>query len=401
MESFSERDKHYMSAALRLAERGRYTVGVNPMVACVIVRDDTIVGEDYHRRSGEAHAEVLALRKAAAAARAATVYVTLEPCVHHGKPPPCVPALIAAKVRRVVVAMLDPNPLVHGRGVAALRAAGIQVACGLFEDRARTLNRGFVSRMVRKRPWLRLKSAISLDGRIALASGESAWISSAESRRDVQFWRARSGALLTTSRSVRADNPQLNVRLSAAALGIEGAVRQPLRVVLDTRLSTSPTARIYAPLDTPAAKTIVAVGEQTMSSKRVDEFARRGVELLAVPTVKSSPAKSPIDQSPSGQSPTSQSKLDLAKCLELLAARYHINEVQVEAGGVLFAAIVAANLCDELLLYIAPCLLGAEAKSLAQFDDVIETMQARFNFSYKAVTQIGGDLRILAEPCPH
>jgi len=388
MGSFSERDQHYMSAALRLAERGRYTVGINPMVACIIVRDDTIVGEDYHRRSGEAHAEVLALAQAAAAARGATVYVTLEPCVHQGKTPPCVPALIAASVRRVVIAMLDPNPVVHGRGVAALRSAGIQVACGLLEDRARALNRGFVSRMERKRPWLRLKSAMSLDGRVALASGESAWISSEASRRDVQFWRARSGALLTTSRTVHADNPQLNVRLDAATLGIEGAVRQPQRVVLDTRLSTSPTARIYAPNYTPDAPTVVAVGEQTikqaMSVERVGEFERHGVELLAVPTTAS---------------PSGKSTIDLTKCLQLLAERHSINEVQVEAGGVLFAAIVKANLCDELLLYIAPCLLGARAKSLAQFDHVIETMQARFNFNYKAVTQIGGDLRILAAPC--
>jgi len=379
MGQFSERDAHYMSRALHLAARGRYTVGVNPMVGCVVVRDDTIIAEDYHRRTGEAHAEVLALTQAAEAASGATVYVTLEPCVHQGRTPPCMPALIEAKVGRVVISMLDPNPKVHGLGVAQLKSAGIPVEYGLLADQAYALNRGFISRMERNRPWLRLKSAISLDGHIALGSGKSAWISSSEARRDVQFWRAQSSALLTSGRTVNADNPQLNVRLSADELTIEDPVRQPLRVVLDSQLSTSPSARIYR----ADAKTLVVVCEQTVADARVEEFERCGVEVLPVKAIAS----------------RIESRIDLAALLGLLAERYEINEIQVEAGGVLFGAIIEADLCDELLLYIDPCLLGAESKKLAQFDDIIQTMEERIDFNYKEVTRIGKDIRVLAEPC--
>ena len=376
MEQFSERDRHYMSRALALARRGCYTVGANPMVGCVIVRDDKIIAEDYHRRTGEAHAEALALADAAGDANSATVYVTLEPCVHQGRTAPCVPALIEAKVKRVVIAMQDPNPLVHGRGVSELKAAGMQVEEGLFAEQARDLNRGFISRIERGRPWLRLKSAISLDGHIALSSGKSAWISSEEARRDVQFWRARSSALLTSSRTVCADDPQLNVRLDAETLGIGGAVRQPLRIVLDSQLSTSPAARIYH----SDAKSIVVCCDSAMSKVRRSEFEQRGVEVLSIKTVKS--------------------RIPLLELLEILAERYEVNEIQVEAGGVLLGAIIDADLCDELLLYIAPCLLGAGSKKLAEFDEMIQTMEERINFSYKEVMNVGKDIRMLLEPCP-
>ena len=374
MEQFSERDQYYMSRALVAAAHGRYTVGANPMVGCIIVRDDKVVAESYHRRSGEAHAEVLALAEANDNARDATVYVTLEPCVHQGRTPPCVTPLIEAAIKRIVIAMSDPNPLVSGQGIATLKAAGIQVEFGLFAEQARSLNRGFVSRMERRRPWLRLKSAISLDGHVALGSGKSAWISSDEARHDVQFWRARSSAILTSNRTVDADDPQLNVRLDAETLGIEGAVRQPLRVVLDSRLSTSPSAKIY----NPNAKTVV-VCDQAMPKARISEFEKQGVEVLTVAT--------------------SKSRIALDELLEILAVQYEVNEIQVEAGGVLFGAIIEADLCDELLLYIAPCLLGAESKKLAKFDDVIQTMEERINFSYKEVTNVGTDIRVLAEPC--
>ena len=376
MQRFSEHDQHYMSKALALAELGRYTVGANPMVACMVVQDDQVVAEAYHRCTGEAHAEPLALAQAGDNARDATVYVTLEPCVHQGRTPPCVPALIEAKVKRVVIAMQDPNPLVHGQGISELKAAGIQVEHGLFSDQARNLNRGFVSRIERGRPWLRLKSAISLDGHIALSSGKSAWISSEEARRDVQFWRAQSSALLTSGRTVQADNPQLNVRVTAEDLGIEGTVRQPLRVVLDSRLSTSPEAKIY----NSDAETVVVCCEGVTTEARQNEFERRGVKILSMPTPKS--------------------RIPLLKLLETLADQHEINEIQVEAGGVLFGAIVEAGLCDELLLYVAPCLLGAESKKLAEFDNVIQTMEERINFSYKEVTNIGKDVRVLLEPCP-
>ena len=374
MEQFSERDQYYMSRALVAAAHGRYTVGANPMVGCIIVRDDKVVAESYHRRSGEAHAEVLALAEANDNARDATVYVTLEPCVHQGRTPPCVTPLIEAAIKRIVIAMPDPNPLVSGQGITTLKAAGIQVEFGLFAEQARSLNRGFVSRMERRRPWLRLKSAISLDGHVALGSGKSAWISSDEARHDVQFWRARSSAILTSNRTVDADDPQLNVRLDAETLGIEGAVRQPLRIVLDSRLSTSPSAKIY----NSDAKTVV-VCDQAASKARIGAFEKQGVEVLTVAT--------------------SKSRIALDELLEILAVQYEVNEIQVEAGGVLFGAIIEADLCDELLLYIAPCLLGAESKKLAKFDDVIQTMEERINFSYKEVTNVGTDIRVLAEPC--
>ena len=363
-----------MSRALTLAAGGRYTVGGNPMVGCVIVRNDQIVAENYHRRIGDAHAEPLALAEAGDAAHDATVYVTLEPCVHHGRTPPCVPSLIEAKVKRVVIAMSDPDRRVNGQGIAALKAAGIQVEHGLLAEQAQTLNRGFVSRVTRGRPWLRLKSAISLDGHIALACGASAWISGPQARRDVQFWRAQSGALLTSNRTVEIDNPQLNVRLDAKALGIEGAVRQPLRVVLDSRLSTSPTAKIY----NSDAQTII-VCDKEVAKESMAKMEKHGIEILPVPTIKS--------------------RIVLTELLSTLAEQYEINEIQVEAGSVLFGAIVAADLCDELLLYIAPCMLGAGSLTLARFDDVIKTMDDRINFSYKEVKHIGEDIRILAEPC--
>ena len=375
MEQFAESDRYYMSRALALAERGLCTVGANPMVGCVIVRDDKIIAEDYHRRTGEAHAEVLALASARGDADDATVYVTLEPCVHQGRTLPCVPALIEAKVKRVVIAMQDPNPLVNGQGVSGLKAAGIQVEDGLFAEQARDLNRGFVSRIERGRPWLRLKSAISLDGHIALSSGKSAWISSEKARRDVQFWRARSSALLTSSRTVCADDPQMNVRLDAETLNIDGAVRQPLRIVLDSRLSTSPAAKIY----NSDAKTIVVCCDSAASKTRRSEFKKRGVEVLSIKTKKS--------------------RIPLLELVEILAERYEVNEIQVEAGGVLFGAIIEADLCDELLLYIAPCLLGTESKKLAEFDDMIQTMDERINFSYKETMNIGKDIRVLLEPC--
>lgn len=375
MQQFTERDRYYMSEALALAERGRYTAGANPMVGCVIVRDDKIVAADYHRRTGEAHAEVLALAGLAGDASSATVYVTLEPCVHQGRTPPCTPALIGANVKRVVIAMQDPNPLVHGQGISELKAAGIQVEYGLFAEQARNLNRGFVSRIERGRPWLRLKAAISLDGYIALSSGESTWISSEDARRDVQFWRARSSALLTGSGTIRADNPQLSVRLDSETLDIDGAVRQPLRIVLDSRLSTSPEAKIYG----TGAKTVVVCCDSTESKARSSEFEKRGVEVLFIKTVKS--------------------RIPLLELSEILAERYEINEIQVEAGGILFGAIIEAGLCDELLLYIAPCLLGVGSKGLAEFNDTIRTMEERINFSYKEVVNVGNDIRVLLEPC--
>ncbi len=239
-------DTEHMQRALRLAERGLYTTDPNPRVGCVIVRDGTVVGEGWHRRAGEPHAEILALRQAAERAAGATVYVTLEPCSHHGKTPPCADALADAGVARVVAAMQDPNPAVAGSGFEYLRSRGIDVESGLLEDAARALNPGFVSRMERGRPFVRVKLAMSMDGRTAMASGESRWISSEASRADVQRLRARSSVILTGIDTVLHDDPSLNVRLSAAQLGIDGEVRQPHRVVIDSRLRFPPNAKMLA-----------------------------------------------------------------------------------------------------------------------------------------------------------
>ncbi|MGL4185965.1 MAG: bifunctional diaminohydroxyphosphoribosylaminopyrimidine deaminase/5-amino-6-(5-phosphoribosylamino)uracil reductase RibD, partial [Thiotrichaceae bacterium] len=219
-----------MALALQLAKRGLYTTQPNPRVGCVIVKQGQIVGEGWHERAGEPHAEVYALQQAAEQARDADVYVTLEPCAHFGRTPPCANALVQAGVKRVVVAMLDPNPLVSGKGLAILQQAGIETAIGLLETEARALNPGFISVMQRKRPYIRLKSAMSLDGRTAMVSGESVWITGEAARRDVQFWRAQAGAVLTGINTVLFDDPSLNVRLTAAELGIQGNVRQPVRV---------------------------------------------------------------------------------------------------------------------------------------------------------------------------
>ena len=371
-------DAYFMCKALALARRGLYTAHPNPRVGCVVVRPDgsggRIVGRGFHDVAGGAHAEIVALHEAGEAARGATAYLTLEPCSYHGRTPPCSDALIKAGVARVVAAMRDPNPRVNGAGLAALREAGVAVGCGLLREEAEHLNRGFASRMTRGRPWVRVKSAISMDGRSALASGESAWISGEASRRDVQFWRARSDALVTGGGTVTHDDPRLDVRLTAADLGVRGEVRQPLRVVLDGDLKTEPTARIYA----REGKAVVAACRA--AAPRARAFHERGVEVLAFDT--------------------DERRVPLAALLKTLAARFEINEVQVEGGEVLAGALIEAGLCDELLLYVAAHLLGHTGKGLARFDNIVESMGQRTEFRYRDVRMIGDDLRITAEPCP-
>lgn len=396
-------DAYFMCKALALARRGLYSAHPNPRVGCVIARDGRVVGEGFHRETGGEHAEIAALHKAGAAARGATAYLTLEPCAHHGRTPPCSEALARAGIARVVAAMEDPNPRVSGAGLAALRDAGIDTETGLFADEARRLNRGFISRMTRRRPWVRIKSAISLDGRIALASGDSAWISGEASRRDVQFWRAQSGALLTGSGTVLHDNPRLTVRLSAEDLGVAGEVRQPMRVVVDGALQTSPSAQVYAPgaavafcsgangsgagggsadnngADADSAPGGSAPATTAATSAKHAEFTARGIEMLAFNGARHVP---------------------LAALLETLAGRFEINEVQVESGAGLGGALIEAGLCDELLLYLAPHLLGDSGRGLAQFGDIIESMDRRREFQYQDIRMTGNDIRIVARPCP-
>ena len=368
-QGFSADDHARMAHALRLAERGAFTTRPNPMVGCVLVREGDVVGEGWHQRKGGSHAEVVALQAAGERARGATAYVTLEPCAHVGSTGPCADALIEAGVARVVAAMRDPFPQVDGAGFERLRAAGIGVECGLMEDQARALNRGFLSRMERGRPWVRVKLASSLDGRTALANGESKWISGEASRRDVMRWRARSGAILTGSGTVLADDPQLTVRFDADGPDAGQAFVPPLRVVLDPGLAT---------------------------------VARGRVREGDAPTlyVHASDAKPPAGlQAERAAVPSRGGALELAAVLELLARR-GVNEVQVEAGATLAGAFIAVGLADEVLLYVAPVLLGGEGRPL--FGGLrIEDMAQRLALDLVETVRIGQDLRLLLHPRSH
>jgi diaminohydroxyphosphoribosylaminopyrimidine deaminase/5-amino-6-(5-phosphoribosylamino)uracil reductase len=425
---FTATDHAHMARALRLAERGLYTTQPNPRVGCVIAHGETIVGEGWHERAGEPHAEVIALRAAGERARGATAYVTLEPCAHFGRTPPCADALVAAGVGRVIAAAEDPNPRVNGGGFEKLRNAGVGCATGLLREPARELNRGFFSRMECERPWVRVKLAMSLDGRTALADGSSKWITGDAARADVQRWRARSSAILTGSGTVLADNPRLTVRAAPASdidantvdplspdeVGGEGwgegAARQshqrncsaeripliqpspaselggvglkasrsswsscftPLRVVLDGELKTprsaslldgsTPTLFVHAPTVKPID----------------DRFAR--VELTASPS------------DPSGRS-------DLVQLLRLLAER-GVNELQVEAGPTLCGALFEAGLVDELLLYVAPIVLGATARPLLARSP-LASIAAAHRLRLIDERRIGADQRLLYR-CGH
>lgn len=357
---FLAEDQRLMARALELASRALYTTTPNPRVGCVIVQDGEIVGEGWHVRAGEGHAEVHALRAAGSRARGATAYVTLEPCSHFGRTPPCANALINAGVRRVVCAMQDPNPLVAGRGLGMLRDAGLEVACGLLEADARTLNEGFISRMERGRPWLRLKAAASLDGRTALANGESQWITSPEARADAHHWRARSCAILTGIGTVLADRPRLNVR------GID-TPRQPLRIVVDSALRT--------PLDAPVlhdGKTLIVTA--VTEAARLRPYEDAGAETLCLPSVTG--------------------RVDLAALMPELGKR-GLNEVLTEAGSILNGALIDAGLADALLLYLAPSLLGSDARGMFGIAS-LQTLASKPELELGRVERVGPDLRIEA-----
>src|SRR5215207_8805999 len=318
-----------MREALVLAEQAIGLSDPNPRVGCVLVgTDGTTLGRGFTQEAGGPHAEIVALRDAAlhgADVRGATVYVTLEPCSHHGRTPPCADALVDAGVGRVVIALRDPNPLVSGRGAARLQSAGIVVEWGGGGEASRELNIGFVSRMARGRPWLRLKAAISLDGRTALADGTSQWITGEAARADGQAWRKRAGAVLTGVGTVREDDPRLDVRLVASA-------RQPLRVVVDSRLETPPSARILAP---PGSVLVYAAIDDAERRQALED---QGAEIAVLPDATG--------------------KVDLAAMLADLGRR-GINELHAEAGEKLNASLLAAGLVDELLVYAAPRLIGS------------------------------------------
>jgi diaminohydroxyphosphoribosylaminopyrimidine deaminase/5-amino-6-(5-phosphoribosylamino)uracil reductase len=359
--SFSAADHEFMARALRLAGKGLFTTTPNPRVGCVVVRDGVVVGEGWHERAGGPHAEIHALNAAGNLARGATAYVTLEPCSHHGRTPPCAEALIAAGVARVVAAMRDPNPQVGGNGREKLRAAGIAVADGLMEAEARELNIGFVSRMERGRPWVRLKLAASLDGKTALANGKSQWITGPAARRDGHAWRARACAILTGAGTVRDDDPRLTVR------DVETS-RQPLRVVVDSHFETPPTARIFE-----GGNTLVAAASE--DAAKIAALRAAGAEVIVLPN-------------PHG-------KVDLPRLLQALAER-GVNELHVEAGHKLNGSLLREGLVDELLLYFAPTLLGSgrEMFPLPELTD----LAGRRDLKIVDLRRVGADIRILARP---
>lgn len=360
---FPAMDHVHMAHALRLAERGLYTTQPNPRVGCVIARGDTVLGTGWHPQAGQPHAEVFALREAGDSARGATAYVTLEPCAHHGRTPPCADALIAAGVGRVVIAHEDPFPQVDGRGIEKLRAAGIGVQLGLMRDAAHDLNAGFFSRLQRGRPFVRVKLAMSLDGRTALADGQSKWITGDAARADVQRWRARASAILSASGTVRADDPQLTVRLPGDMPFVP-----PLRAILDTHLRTPQGARVLdasAPtvlLHAPGVPVPAHLADTPRASVRADE--RGG--------------------------------LDLRAALHWLAQQ-QVNEVHVEAGPRLCGALLAEGLADELLVYVAPVLLGHTARPMLELPP-LDDMAQRWRLDTLDRTQVGDDMRLRMRP---
>jgi diaminohydroxyphosphoribosylaminopyrimidine deaminase/5-amino-6-(5-phosphoribosylamino)uracil reductase len=350
-----------MARALQLAQKGLFTTDPNPRVGCVIVKDSRIVGEGWHERAGGPHAEIHALNAAGPEARGATVYVTLEPCCHHGRTPPCTDALIRAGVARVVVAMPDPNPRVAGKGAAALVAAGLRMESGLMQPQAEALNPGFIQRMRRHRPYARAKLAVSLDGRTALANGVSQWITGEAARADVQGLRARSSAILTGIGTVLADDPSLNVR--AFDIG-----RQPLRVVVDSGLRMPATAKM---LRLPGSTLIVTARDDAAASRRL---ADTGAEVLLLPA--------------------DSGRVDLAALMQHLAAR-EVNELMVEAGAGLSGALLSARLLDEVVIYYAPHILGSSAQGMFTLP-VLEDMRQRLALRIVDTRTVGNDWRVTA-----
>ena len=356
---YTATDHAMMAEALRLAHKGLWTAEPNPRVGCVIVQNGGIVGRGWHERTGEAHAEAIALAEAGDAARGADVYVTLEPCSHHGRTPPCADALIDAGVGRVICAMRDPHPNVAGEGMLRLEQAGTEVRCGLMSDQAHHLNQGFVSRVERGRPWVRAKLAGSLDGRINGPDAKSKWITSAAARRDGHRWRARAGAMLTGIETVLVDDPSLDVRL-------DGFAKKPLVVVADSRGRLPPTAKLL----TTGAHIV-----QASLATKLDPLAGcERIELAANPT----------------------GRIDLGELLSELARR-EINELHVEAGPVLTGALLVAGLVDELLLYQAPCMIGLQGGGLARLPGV-EKLNQRLHFDLLEQRRVGPDTRLRLAP---
>lgn len=362
-----EMDARFMDEALELAERGRYTAPPNPCVGCLVVAEGTVVGRGFHRRTGEPHAEPQALEQAGSRARGATMYVTLEPCTHEGRTAPCVPDIVAAGITRVVSACEDPNPQVAGRGHDTLKEAGIECAVGIGAERAQAMNRGFWKRMTTGKPWVCVKQAMSLDGGTALADGTSQWITSRKARADVQWQRARSGAVLSTAATVRRDDARLNVRLDAKEMGVD-QVRQPLRVVMDRKGELSEPLALWSE---PGPCVVYTLGEHApkLRSQVPAEAEVRTVRAAG-------------------------KGLDLDEVLSSLAADYEVNDVLVEAGAKFVGALIEEDLVDELMVYVAPRLLGTDAAPLATLP-AAENLPERVDWALQDVHALEPDVRLI------
>ncbi len=376
MNQFTEQDLQYMQLAIELAKKGQYTTAPNPNVGCVLVKNGEIVGQGYHHKAGEPHAEVMALRDAGNKAKGAIAYVTLEPCSHFGRTPPCALGLIEAGVSKVIVAMTDPNPQVAGRGLRMLQEANIETEVGLLEEESEQLNKGFLMRMRKNRPFVRLKLAMSIDGKTAMANGESQWITGTEARRDVQKERARSAAILSASGTVLYDNPSLNVRWSELPKSVknyysEEKLRQPTRIILDSKNQISDNYRLFE-----IASPVWLIGKTERDLADYPDF----VEQILI------------------EEKTDSSRL---KVLMTELASRQINDLWVEAGATLAGELISENLVDELIIYLAPKLLGAEARSLCNIPNLTHLADAPL-WALIHQQQIGEDLKLVfkrKEPC--
>nr|WP_144011274.1 bifunctional diaminohydroxyphosphoribosylaminopyrimidine deaminase/5-amino-6-(5-phosphoribosylamino)uracil reductase RibD [Marinomonas posidonica] len=365
--------EYWMAKALQLAQKGLFTTHPNPRVGCVLVKQDELIGQGYHEKAGEGHAEVNALADAKQDVSGATAYVTLEPCSHQGKTPPCADALIKAGVACVVYGLQDPNPEVAGNGLAKLKAAGIEVIGPILEAECNALNPGFNKRMREGLPFVRVKLAMSLDGRTAMESGESQWITGGDARLDVQKWRAQSDAIVTGIGSVLADNPSMTVRIDEQGQEVDAkTVRQPLRVIMDTALSVLPEAKILY----PSSQACVFAIEEEVEAEHLETLQQKGVQVKF-------------------SSPGDDGRLDLVDAMEQLADM-GINEVLLETGAELAGGFLQAGLIDEIIVYMAPKLLGSNARALFQLP--LEVMADAVDLQLKSVRQVGQDLRLVYQP---
>ena len=372
---FSADDYHYMQRAILLAKKGHYTTSPNPRVGCVLVKDGQIIGEGFHEKAGQGHAEVNALAVAKSKAEGATAYVTLEPCSHYGRTPPCAEALIKAKVAKVIIGMTDPNPQVSGRGIAMLEAAGIEVQAGLLTQEAMSLNTGFIQLMTQKRPYIRCKLAASLDGKTAMATGESKWITSSDARKDVQRLRAQSCAIISGADSIITDNAKMTVRWSELGRLQSGyseeKIRQPVRIIIDSQNRVTSDLALFE-----QASKVYLIRHTIEKSANWPHF----VEQIALPVKKDA---------------SGQHKIDLHELVKFIAAQ-GLNDVLVESGSKLAGAFISENLVDELILYQAPKIMGADAKSLVSLPEVVKLADAK-KVNIADIRMVGKDIRITAK----